>query len=127
MVRFGRAKDRCEWCKAHNGLPNPVTGSKVILTVAHLDRDPSNNRFANLAALCQRCHIRYDQAQHIRNRKYGRNHEDANRSLPFAPEFYRPTPPDPNKMAAARARGRRQQAGSSSRQSMTDLFPAQKC
>lgn len=34
--------------------------TKVILTVAHLDHTPENCADDNLAALCQRCHNRYD-------------------------------------------------------------------
>jgi recombinational DNA repair protein RecR len=49
--------------------------TKVVLTVAHLDHDKTNNRFSNLAALCQRCHLRHDLPHHIRNRKYGRHHK----------------------------------------------------
>ncbi len=48
--------------------------TKIILTVAHLDRDSQNNDRKNLAALCQRCHLRHDIYQHISNRKYGRYH-----------------------------------------------------
>ena len=52
---------RCEWCDAVQGEPNPVTGSKVVLTVAHiLCDDPEDVRPQNLAALCQRCHNRFD-------------------------------------------------------------------
>lgn len=73
LIRFRRAGNRCEWCGAENYEPHPDTGSRVVLTVAHIDRDKSNNRFDNLAALCQRCHLRHDLPQHIANRKYGRN------------------------------------------------------
>lgn len=48
--------------------------TKIILSVAHLDRDSKNNTRENLAALCQRCHLRHDIWQHIANRKYGRLH-----------------------------------------------------
>lgn len=48
-------------CMAVNYQPHPVTGSKVILTVAHLDHKPENCDRANLKAMCQRCHNRYDQ------------------------------------------------------------------
>lgn len=72
LIRFKRAQNQCEWCGAKNGEPHPVTGSKVVLTVAHLDRDRTNNRFTNLAALCQRCHLNHDRQSHIYNRKYGR-------------------------------------------------------
>lgn len=49
--------------------------TKIILTVAHLDRDSKNNDRRNLAALCQRCHLRHDIYQHLANRKYGRDHK----------------------------------------------------
>lgn len=50
--------------------------TKIILTVAHLDRDRANNAPENLAALCQRCHLNHDRhAQHIPHRKYGRYHD----------------------------------------------------
>lgn len=50
--------------------------TRVILTVAHLDRDRSNNAPSNLAALCQRCHLNHDRhAQHIPGRRYGRYHD----------------------------------------------------
>ncbi len=53
----------CEWCGAENHKPHPVTGSRVILTVAHLDHDPENwdVKDDRLKALCQRCHLRYDK------------------------------------------------------------------
>lgn len=50
--------------------------TKVVLTVAHIDHDKDNNRFDNLAALCQRCHLQHDSKQHVANRKYGRNHNN---------------------------------------------------
>ena len=31
-----------------------------VLTVAHLDHDPTNNDYRNLRALCQLCHNRWD-------------------------------------------------------------------
>jgi hypothetical protein len=61
FVRFYRAKNRCEWCGAENGEPHPVTGSRVVLTVAHVfDERPEAASLFNLAALCQRCHNRHD-------------------------------------------------------------------
>ena len=59
-IRHERAHDRCEWCGARNGEPHPVTRSIVVLTVAHLDHCPEHSEDANLAALCQLCHNRYD-------------------------------------------------------------------
>lgn len=62
FVRFVRAKNRCEWCDAKNHEPHPVTGTKVVLTVAHVhDKDPMNADLENLAALCQRCHLDHDR------------------------------------------------------------------
>ncbi len=61
FVRFYRAKNRCEWCDAENGKPHPITGSRVVLTVAHVfDERPEAASLLNLAALCQRCHNRHD-------------------------------------------------------------------
>lgn len=51
-----KVKDRAEWCCIRCGHPhNPATG--YTLTVHHLDLNPSNNAWWNLAALCQRCHL----------------------------------------------------------------------
>jgi hypothetical protein len=67
-----RAGQRCEGtpmypdCRAENGQPHPVTGSRVVLTVAHLDHMPENCDPANLRALCQRCHLTYDAKHHAR-------------------------------------------------------------
>jgi 5-methylcytosine-specific restriction endonuclease McrA len=41
-------------------LQHPVTGSWVVLTVAHLDHQPENVDPNNLRAWCQRCHNTYD-------------------------------------------------------------------
>jgi tRNA(Ile)-lysidine synthase TilS/MesJ len=81
MIRFTRAKNRCEWCGAENYQTHPVTGSKVVLTVAHIDHDKNNNRFENLAALCQKCHLGHDIKQHVFNRKYGRDTKKSNGKL----------------------------------------------
>lgn len=65
-----RADNKCEGspmfpeCKAENGKPHPVTGSKVVLTVAHLDHTPENCHPDNLKAMCQRCHLNYDKHHH---------------------------------------------------------------
>jgi len=62
-----RAGDRCEFCGAVNYAPHPVTGSKVILTIAHLDHNTTHNDVENLRALCQKCHLTYDAKQHATN------------------------------------------------------------
>lgn len=55
-------------CEAQNGRPHPVTGSKVVLTVAHLNHTPEDCRDVNLLAMCQRCHLKYDAAHHAETR-----------------------------------------------------------
>lgn len=44
----------------------------VILTVAHLDHNTSNNDLENLKALCQRCHLGHDRRDNAQKRMYGR-------------------------------------------------------
>ena len=83
-IRFERAGGRCECvgecggapltpdevrCMAVNGKPHPATGSKVVLTVAHLDHDPTNCADDNLLAMCQKCHLAYDQQHHAEGRR----------------------------------------------------------
>lgn len=41
----------------------------IALTIAHLNHDINDNDFKNLAALCQRCHNRYDVEFRKANRK----------------------------------------------------------
>lgn len=61
FVRFYRARNKCEWCGAQNYETHPITGSRVVLTVAHVfDDRPEASNLLNLAALCQRCHNRHD-------------------------------------------------------------------
>lgn len=57
-------------------------GVKVVLTVAHVDHDPSNNDPANLRALCQRCHLVLDRHQHARNAAETRRSRKAAGELP---------------------------------------------
>ena len=51
-IRTG-AGDKCERCKHPNDL-----ASGHLLTVHHLDGDKANCAEWNLAALCQRCHLK---------------------------------------------------------------------
>lgn len=70
-----RANNACEGsplypdCRAKNHQPHPVTGSRVVLTVAHLDHQPENCDPANLKAWCQRCHLAYDHDHHQASRR----------------------------------------------------------
>ena len=79
-IRRDRAGWRCECpgrcgrghahrCEARNGQPHPQTGSRVVLTVAHLDGVPENCADDNLEAMCQACHLSYDLPEHIANRR----------------------------------------------------------
>ena len=68
-IRFGRAKSKCELCDAEHDKPHWKTGSRVVLTVHHIDGDKNNNSEYNLIALCQRCHLRLDLEKHIKNRQ----------------------------------------------------------
>jgi len=78
-LRTVRAKNECECvgqcgknhgpkCTAKNYQSHPVTGSKVILTVAHLDHTPENCAEDNLVVMCQDCHLRYDRIYHQEER-----------------------------------------------------------
>lgn len=83
-----RARHRCEWpgCGAPNGWwgfwtsahhrqflpptrkPWPgVKAVKIVLTVAHLDHNPTNNADDNLAAWCQYHHLLWDRELHAQN------------------------------------------------------------
>jgi hypothetical protein len=79
-LRAHRAGWRCEWCGAEQGKHHPITGSRVVLTVAHLglpkpDGTPGDKydvydcREDNLAVLCQRCHLNYDRTDIIRTQR----------------------------------------------------------
>jgi hypothetical protein len=66
-------------CTASNYGLHPITGSKVILTVAHLGHTTGNKhdkmdvRDENLKAMCQRCHLLFDLDEHIENARKTRN------------------------------------------------------
>lgn len=75
-VPNGATIKRCgaAW-REHNGCTLCAAGDPsckvtlVVLTVAHLDHDEANNDHTNLAALCQRCHLRHDAADNARRRR----------------------------------------------------------
>lgn len=77
FVRFVRAEGRCECegecgrgthgdqrCPNRHGEPAYGTGSKVILTTAHLNHTPEDCRLCNLKAMCNGCHLHYDKDHH---------------------------------------------------------------
>lgn len=91
-----RAKDCCEFCGVENysigyrdshniwyEIEQSFAGDmcaqdakemgykviKIVLTIAHIDHDTTNNDHSNLKALCQRCHNRHDVHYRKANRK----------------------------------------------------------
>ncbi|MBN2640366.1 MAG: hypothetical protein JXR78_01795 [Victivallales bacterium] len=87
-----RAENCCEFCGVENGnfgfrdddgvfhrwagaaCPEEAFNQidkcfTIVLTVAHLNHDITDNRPENLRALCQKCHLNYDREQHARTRK----------------------------------------------------------
>jgi len=82
-----QADNRCEFCDVANGARGfrvggtfveagpPVCADPhfphrcltIVLTIAHLDHDVTNNEPSNLRALCQQCHLRWDVEHHQRN------------------------------------------------------------
>jgi ribosomal protein S14 len=49
--------------------------TKIVLTVAHLDHNESNNNHENLKALCQRCHLQHDRINNQYRSKYYKQQE----------------------------------------------------
>lgn len=66
--------ERCEHCGIRNGAELQRIISKrermvvVVLTIAHLNHDTTDNRDENLAALCQKCHNTYYVRHRAKNR-----------------------------------------------------------
>lgn len=79
-IRAERAQWRCEClgecgrgthdgrCPNVHGQPAYGTGSKVVLTTAHLDHTPEHCDDDNLRAMCQGCHLHYDREHHAETR-----------------------------------------------------------
>ena len=79
-IKQDRAKGRCECegecgrgthagrCPNRHGHPAYGTGSRVVLTTAHLDHTPEHCDPANLRAMCQGCHLHYDGEHHAETR-----------------------------------------------------------
>ncbi|WP_026931184.1 hypothetical protein [Glycomyces tenuis] len=83
-IRFVRAAGHCEClgecgrgthtgrCPNRHGHPAYGTGSKVVLTVAHLNHTPEDCRDENLKAMCQGCHLHYDKDHHAETASHTR-------------------------------------------------------
>ena len=55
---------RGDRCIERDGEKAQWASGKVVLTVAHLNHFPPDCRPENLLALCNTCHLRYDQVLH---------------------------------------------------------------
>ena len=81
-----RAGNRCEKCGVENhSMVDRCNGkrrTKIVLTIAHRDHDPTNCASENLAAWCQRCHLDYDRAHHMANAHATRRARKAASNLP---------------------------------------------
>lgn len=89
-IRKVRAGDHCERCGIENGTRVRRRRQNahyytitIVLTVAHLDHAPTNNAAANLAALCQRCHLRHDALHHAQTRRTRAAQSPLTRPFPF--------------------------------------------
>jgi hypothetical protein len=62
------------WIEIDPLLYEPATGkiTRVVLTVAHLNRMPWDRREENLATLCGGCHLRHDTDQHAQQARHTR-------------------------------------------------------
>lgn len=77
-------KDAAGWCCVRCGHPHePQAG--YSLTVHHLDINPSNCAWWNLAALCQRCHL-HIQSKVVIERPYMFEHTSWFK--PYAAGYY---------------------------------------
>jgi len=85
-VRFERAGGRCECagecgrgthqgrCPNVHGAAAYGSGSRVVLTVAHLTHEPEDRE--QVRAMCQGCHLHYDRAHHAQT-AYARRRAEA--------------------------------------------------
>ncbi|WP_433603738.1 hypothetical protein ACQPXH_33100 (plasmid) [Nocardia sp. CA-135953] len=93
-IKVERARGRCECtgecgrpvfpiyhlgddgrCRNRHGGRAVGTGSRVVLTTAHLNHTPEDCRPENLKAMCQGCHLFYDAAHHAQTRSAARQAE----------------------------------------------------
>lgn len=78
--------EQCEHGRVRwNEISERIEAHWRILTVHHLDEDKRNCRWWNLAALCQRCHLRMQRAV-VMDRVYSYEHSEWFK--PYAAGFY---------------------------------------
>jgi hypothetical protein len=89
---LARAENRCECvgecgnesgkrCEERHGEIAETFNGVVVLTIAHLDHMPENNDPANLKAMCQQCHLRYDRDHHAKSRRENRDKANGQLSM----------------------------------------------
>jgi len=76
-----RADNKCELCGKENYSLSD-RGTKVILTVHHIDGQKSRKNLINLIALCNKCHLRLDLEKHVENARKTRLEKSGKRLLP---------------------------------------------
>lgn len=80
-----RAHNHCEFCGVSNGLC--VTDGHrwypVVLSIAHLDNDSTNNDPSNLRALCQQCFRKFDSDVNASSEAKVKSHSDKSLEIPF--------------------------------------------
>jgi hypothetical protein len=67
---------RTKWISCLTGKPislrifaaDRIRTIRVVLTIAHLNHTPGDDRDENLKAMCQWCHLNYDQLHHHETR-----------------------------------------------------------
>ena len=72
---LNRANHHCEFCGVKNYSVR--NNARIVLAVAHLDQQPENNHMNNLAALCQKCHLKHDEPfrlLHAKETRFQRKH-----------------------------------------------------
>jgi len=67
-------KERVKIGEDYLGEVHPTNSIiRIVLTIAHLDHDTTNNSYDNLKAMCQKCHLNYDKVHHANNSRNTRN------------------------------------------------------
>ena len=64
-------------CTNEQRKPAYGSGSRVVLTTAHLDHTPEHCGDDNLRAMCQGCHLHYDREHHAENARAKRRSRKA--------------------------------------------------
>jgi len=81
--RLNKANHLCELCHAPDSCmitrdkfgqwhhPTSLDNKKIriVLTIHHLNNDKTDNRQANLIALCQRCHLKLHAGDRQKNKE----------------------------------------------------------